>query len=80
MKIRLLRSCSGSDFSYAQGETAVVDPKVAEELISCGYAEEIPEPKVEIPDPPEIKDLPEIKEPEDKTKAPPELKGKKKTE
>ncbi len=41
MNIKILTSCSGLDFSYAEGETVDVKPEIARDLIKAGYAEEI---------------------------------------
>ena len=41
MNIKILTSCSGLDFSYAEGETVDATADIAKDLISAGYAEEI---------------------------------------
>ena len=41
MNIRILTSCSGLDFSYAEGETVDAKADIAKDLIKAGYAEEI---------------------------------------
>ena len=41
MKIKILTSCSGLDFSYAEGEKVDAKADIAKDLIKAGYAEEI---------------------------------------
>ena len=41
MNIKILTSCSGLDFSYAEGETVDVKAEIAKDLIKAGYAEEV---------------------------------------
>ena len=41
MKIKILTSCSGIDFSYFQGQTVETTSEIAKDLIESGYAEEI---------------------------------------
>ncbi len=41
MKIQILVSCAGLDFSFAVGETAEVSAEIGKDLIKAGYAEEI---------------------------------------
>mgnify|MGYP001081631024 CR=1 FL=1 len=41
MKIKMLISCSGNDFSYHQGQTVETTSEIAKDLIEAGYAEEI---------------------------------------
>ena len=41
MNIKILTSCSGLDFSYAEGETVDVKADIAKDLFGAGYAEEI---------------------------------------
>ena len=41
MNIKILTSCSGLDFSYAEGETVDAKAEIAKDLIKAGYAEEI---------------------------------------
>ena len=41
MKIKILTSCSGLDFSYAEGETVDAKTEVAKDLIKAGFAEEL---------------------------------------
>ena len=41
MNIKILTSCSGLDFSYAEGETVDANAETAKDLIKAGYAEEI---------------------------------------
>ena len=45
MKIKILTSCSGLNFSFYEGQTAEVDTVLAKALIKAGYAEEIKETK-----------------------------------
>ncbi len=42
MKVNILRSCAGADFSFAAGDTAELKKAVAEDLITAGYAERTP--------------------------------------
>ena len=49
MKIRILKSCSGLDFSFTKSSTADVDDTLGKDLISAGYAEEVKEPKPATP-------------------------------
>ena len=41
MKIKILTSCGGLDFSYAEGETVDAKTEVAKDLIKAGFAEEV---------------------------------------
>lgn len=41
MKIQILKSCAGLDFSYYEGETVECDDVIAKDLISADYAKEI---------------------------------------
>ncbi|MGM9938019.1 MAG: hypothetical protein ACI38A_11805 [Candidatus Ornithomonoglobus sp.] len=41
MKIKILTSCSGLDFSYAEGDIVEVKTEIGKDLIKAGYAEEI---------------------------------------
>ena len=41
MKIQILVSCAGLDFSFAVGETAEVSAELGKDLIKAGYAEEV---------------------------------------
>lgn len=41
MKIKILKSCSGYSFSFAEGETHDVEKRIGEDLVACGFAEEI---------------------------------------
>ena len=41
MNVKILTSCSGLDFSYAEGETVDMDVEIAMDLIEAGYAEGI---------------------------------------
>ena len=49
MKIKILKGCSGLDFSYGQGEVVDAPAAVAKDLIQGGLAEEVkataPKPK-----------------------------------
>lgn len=41
MKIKVTTSCSGLSFSFAEGQIVDVDKKIGEDLVKCGFAEEI---------------------------------------
>ena len=41
MKIKILTSCSGLNFSFIEGETKDVDAVLGKDLIKAGYAEEV---------------------------------------
>lgn len=41
MKIKVTTSCSGLSFSFAEGQVVDVDKKIGEDLVKCGFAEEI---------------------------------------
>lgn len=41
MKIKVTTSCSGLTFSFSKGQTVDVDKKIGEDLVKCGFAEEI---------------------------------------
>ena len=41
MKIKVTTSCSGLSFSFAEGQTVDVDKRIGEDLVKCGFAEEI---------------------------------------
>ncbi len=46
MKIKILTSCAGLDFSYAAGETVDAPAGIGKDLIKAGFAEEVkPTPK-----------------------------------
>lgn len=45
MRIRILVSCSGLDFTYRQGEEVIVAEDLGKDLIVGGLAEEIAETK-----------------------------------
>ena len=47
MKIKILTSCSGLNFSFYEGQTTEVDNTIARDLIKAGYAEEIKNTKKE---------------------------------
>lgn len=42
MKIKILKSCSGHRFSFTQNTIVDVEKYIAEDLVSCGYAQKIP--------------------------------------
>lgn len=41
MKIKILTSCAGLHFSYAEGQIVDTDKNTGEDLIKAGYAEEV---------------------------------------
>lgn len=41
MKIKILTSCAGSDFSFVAGENADIKNAIAKDLIRAGYAKEV---------------------------------------
>lgn len=41
MKIQILVSCAGLNFSYIKGEVADVSTELGKDLIKAGYAEEV---------------------------------------
>lgn len=41
MKIKILKSCSGYNFSFKQGETTDVEDYIGKDLIQCGFAEKV---------------------------------------
>ena len=41
MKIKVTTSCSGLTFSFSAGQIVDVDNKIGDDLIKCGFAEEI---------------------------------------
>ena len=45
MKIRILQSCSGINFSFSKSAVEDVDDALGKDLISAGYAEEVKESK-----------------------------------
>lgn len=45
MRIRILVSCSGLDFTYRQGDEIIVAEDLGKDLIAGGLAEEIAETK-----------------------------------
>jgi hypothetical protein len=47
MKIKILNSCSGLDFSFTKGETIEAPEELAEELVKAGHAEAVEAPKPE---------------------------------
>ena len=42
MKIKITTSCSGLTFSFSEGH---VDKKIGEDLVQCGFAEEVRDTK-----------------------------------
>ena len=45
MKIKITTSCSGLTFSFSEGQTVDVDKKIGEDLVQCGFAEEVRDTK-----------------------------------
>ncbi len=45
MKIKITTSCSGLTFSFYEGQTVDVDKKIGEDLVQCGFAEEVRDTK-----------------------------------
>ena len=41
MKVKILVSCSGLNFSYAEGDSVDVTAELGKDLIKAGYAEEV---------------------------------------
>jgi hypothetical protein len=41
MKLKILTSCSGLAFSFAEGETVETTADIGKDLIKAGYAEEV---------------------------------------
>lgn len=41
MKIKILKSCSGYNFSFKQDDTVKVEDYIGKDLIGCGFAEEV---------------------------------------
>ena len=41
MKIKMLTSCSGNDYSFRIGETVDAKDEIAADLIDAGFAEEV---------------------------------------
>lgn len=41
MKIKILVSCSGLNFSYAEGDSVDVTAELGKDLVKAGYAEEV---------------------------------------
>lgn len=41
MKVKILVSCSGLTFSYVEGQTVDVEKYIGEDLVKCGFAEEV---------------------------------------
>ena len=46
MKIKITTSCSGLTFSFYEGQTVDVDKKIGEDLVQCGFAEEVRDTKI----------------------------------
>lgn len=47
MKIKILKSCAGLDFSYSQGQEVEASDEIAKDLIRAKHAEAVEAPKVE---------------------------------
>ena len=45
MKIKITTSCSGLTFSFSEGQTVDVEKKIGEDLVQCGFAEEVRDTK-----------------------------------
>ena len=45
MRVKILTSCAGRDFSYYEGEVVDVSAKLGKDLIKAGYAEKTTAPK-----------------------------------
>lgn len=41
MKIRILKSCSGINFSYTQDDIVDVDENIGKDLVGCKFAEKV---------------------------------------
>lgn len=41
MKIKILKSCSGYNFSFRQSDVVDVEKYIGEDLVKCGFAEEV---------------------------------------
>lgn len=41
MKIKILKSCSGYNFSFKQGDVVNVNNYIGKDLIGCGFADEV---------------------------------------
>lgn len=39
--IKITKSCSGAHFAFRQGETREVEDRLADDLISAGYAQDV---------------------------------------
>lgn len=46
MKIKITTSCSGLTFSFSEGQTVDVGKKIGEDLVQCGFAEEVRDTKI----------------------------------
>ena len=46
MKIKITTSCSGLTFSFSEGQIVDVDKKIGEDLVQCGFAEEVRDTKI----------------------------------
>ena len=46
MKIKTTTSCSGLTFSFSEGQIVDVDKKIGEDLVQCGFAEEVRDTKI----------------------------------
>ena len=45
MRVKILTSCAGREFSYYEGEVVDVSAKLGKDLIKAGYAEKTTAPK-----------------------------------
>ena len=43
MKIKILKSCSGYRFLFKQGDVVDVEDYIGNDLVNCGFAEEVEE-------------------------------------
>lgn len=43
MKIKILKSCSGYNFSFKQDSIVDVDKYIADDLVGCGFAKKVSE-------------------------------------
>ncbi len=48
MKIKILKSCSGRDFSYKEGDIVDTNNDIAKDLIGCGFASSVKKTKEDI--------------------------------
>ncbi len=47
VKVKILKSCSGYNFSFKQGDTVDVSDYIGKDLIGCGFAEDARPPETE---------------------------------